>query len=103
MKADHRLRKYRLPLSKDDKRDLILSAARRLFMRDGFHETSMEDIADALGHTKPFIYFHFESKERLLLALVADADDFDAACRWLGVGGKTIRRVRALALEEAAE
>lgn len=99
-RIDHRQRKHRDPRAWADKRLLIIDTARRLFTHDGYHETSLEDICTAIGYTKPFLYYHFESKEHLLLALVEGAEDIDAACRWLGVGGKVIRRVRALAFEE---
>lgn len=48
------------------KREEILKCAEHLFAVQGYKGTSMVQIADALGATKPFIYYHFDSKEELL-------------------------------------
>ena len=44
----------------------------QVFARNGFHGTSMNDIADAAGVTKPVLYQHFDSKQALYLALVEE-------------------------------
>jgi AcrR family transcriptional regulator len=51
------------------KRERILQEAVRLFYARGFTATTLDDIAAALGVTKPFIYTHFRSKTELLAAL----------------------------------
>jgi AcrR family transcriptional regulator len=48
------------------KRDAVIRAAARAFSRNGFHQTSLDDIAAALGVTKPTVYYYVESKEQLL-------------------------------------
>jgi len=48
------------------KRDAVIHAAARAFSRRGFHQTSLDDIAAALGVTKPTIYYYVENKEQLL-------------------------------------
>ena len=40
------------------------------FARAGYHETSMNDVADAAGVTKPVLYQHFQSKRDLYHALL---------------------------------
>ena len=50
-----------------DKRTLILETALRLFSEKGFHQTSMQDIADAAGIAKGSTYMHFKSKSELLV------------------------------------
>lgn len=60
----------RLPAS--ERRDQILDVAIPVFARQGFHGTSMNDIADAAGVTKPVLYQHFDSKRDLYLALVGE-------------------------------
>lgn len=40
------------------------------FARAGYHETSMNDVADAAGVTKPVLYQHFQSKRDLYQALL---------------------------------
>jgi AcrR family transcriptional regulator len=41
-----------------------------VFARQGFHQTSMNDIAEAAGVTKPVLYQHFGSKRELYLELL---------------------------------
>lgn len=53
-----------------DTRDRILQAARELFVRKGVQKTSLQDIAEELGITKPALYYHFASREDLLRAFV---------------------------------
>lgn len=48
------------------KRERILSTAARLFYEGGYRATSMESIAEELGVTKPFLYYHFENKHEIL-------------------------------------
>jgi AcrR family transcriptional regulator len=50
-------------------RRALLDAARRIFARDGFEATRIEDIAGATGHTRGAFYAHFSSKEDLFFAL----------------------------------
>jgi AcrR family transcriptional regulator len=50
------------------RRDLI-DAAERLFVRDGFHATSVDLVADEAGYTKGAVYSNFASKEDLFLAV----------------------------------
>ncbi len=60
----------RLPAA--ERRSLILTVARRQFAEKGYHTTSMDDIAEAGGVTKPVLYQHFDSKRALYLALIED-------------------------------
>src|SRR5262245_60997191 len=50
-------------------RERILDAALDLFVRKGYGETSLREIAAALGFSKAALYYHFESKQEILLAL----------------------------------
>ncbi len=47
----------------------ILDVAEKLFWEKGFHAASMEDVADAIGLTKPAIYHYFASKDDILLEI----------------------------------
>jgi AcrR family transcriptional regulator len=47
-------------------RALILEAARELFTREGYAETSMRRLADTIGYTATTIYHHFRDKDALL-------------------------------------
>ena len=52
------------------RRDEILQAAARIFRKKGFHASSMQDIADAVGLQKATLYHHIASKQEILLALL---------------------------------
>lgn len=56
-----------------ERREQLLAVALDVFARDGFHQTSMNDVADAAGITKPVLYQHFESKRELYLAVIEEA------------------------------
>lgn len=53
----------------------IIAAAVRLFQHQGYHATSMQDIADAVGLQKGSLYHYISSKEDLLICIVQDAVD----------------------------
>ncbi|MCU1479336.1 MAG: regulatory protein TetR [Subtercola sp.] len=50
----------------------IFDQATRLFAQRGFSGTSFQDIADAVGLTRPALYHYVKSKEDLLARLVAE-------------------------------
>jgi AcrR family transcriptional regulator len=51
----------------------ILDAATELFAARGYAGTSLQDVANATGLTRPALYHYFSSKEDLLLRLVSEA------------------------------
>lgn len=53
----------------------ILGAAIQLFGLKGFHATSMQDIADAVGLQKGSLYHYISSKEELLAGIMEEALD----------------------------
>jgi AcrR family transcriptional regulator len=54
------------------RRDQILSAARRCFLRDGFHATSMQDLFAEAGLSAGAVYRYFASKDEVILAIAED-------------------------------
>jgi AcrR family transcriptional regulator len=58
----------RLPAAR--RRRQLLAVALELFGAHGYHGTSMEDIADRAGVTKPVLYQHFPSKSELYRELI---------------------------------
>ena len=60
----------RLPAAR--RRRQLLDVALEQFASRGFHRTSMEEVADAAGVTKPVLYQHFRSKRALYLELLDD-------------------------------
>ena len=63
----------RRPLSRAESKDLtrrkLLDAARRVFLRQGFHATTVDLVALEAGFTKGAVYATFASKADLFLAL----------------------------------
>jgi AcrR family transcriptional regulator len=76
----------RLPAAR--RRHQLLDVALDLFGTRGFHATSMEDIAERAGVTKPVLYQHFPSKGELYLLLIES------------VGGELLEAVTAAATAE---
>jgi AcrR family transcriptional regulator len=60
----------RLPAER--RRRQLLDVALGLFATGGFHGTSMDDLAEAAGVTKPVLYQHFGSKRELYLEVLDD-------------------------------
>jgi AcrR family transcriptional regulator len=100
-------------------RERILDVALELFARKGYAETSLREVAAELGITKAALYYHFESKQDILLAihmrlhgLSADllpllperADDAEAWERLVeGVIGLALRNRRVLEVSLRAQ
>lgn len=57
---------------KNGAKELIVAAAAALFRERGFAATSMQEIADAVGLTRPALYYHFRNKEEILESLVEE-------------------------------
>jgi len=55
------------------KREHIVAAAVNLFYHQGYTHTTLEQVADAIQVTKPFIYSHFKSKSDLLAEICSRA------------------------------
>ncbi|WP_186055195.1 TetR/AcrR family transcriptional regulator [Burkholderia gladioli] len=49
----------------NQKRKLILDRALEVFARHGYRRTSMNDIAEAAGVSRPGLYLYFQSKEQI--------------------------------------
>ncbi|MFE6808911.1 TetR/AcrR family transcriptional regulator [Streptomyces sp. NPDC057696] len=56
----------------DARREQILDAARRCFLRDGFHSTSMQDLFAEAGLSAGAVYRHFTSKDEMILAIAEE-------------------------------
>jgi AcrR family transcriptional regulator len=55
-------------------RTRLLNAAVRVFDRKGYAAASVREVAEMAGVTKPAVYYHFGSKEGLLLAILHQAE-----------------------------
>jgi AcrR family transcriptional regulator len=57
-------------LTAQERRQQLFAVALELFAKRGYRATTMDDIAEAAGVTKPLLYQHFSSKRALYLELV---------------------------------
>jgi AcrR family transcriptional regulator len=62
-------RRSRRDERREETRAELVSAAARVFARRGFHGASMEQIARESGYSTGAIYWHFEGKDDLFLAV----------------------------------
>ena len=77
--------------AKSDTRQRILDVALDLFTEQGYDGTSLREIAEQLGVTKAALYYHFESKEDILMALHMRIHDFGReALMLIGEGPVTL-------------
>lgn len=54
-------------------RERLLVSASRLFAQKGYSATTVREIVDAVGVTKPVLYYYFGNKEGIYLALMGEA------------------------------
>ena len=59
-------------LSAEERRATIITVAKRLFARTGFHGVSIDDIVSEVGVSPAILYRHFESKEELYQAVLQE-------------------------------
>lgn len=84
--------------SGQDVRERLLVAALDLFTEKGYAATSVREIVEAAGVTKPVLYYYFKSKEGLYLELLKGPFTFlesflEEACR---AEGNSVERLTKL-------
>ena len=65
----------RTRLSREDRMNQTLDAAHSMFADRGYAAVTMDEIADAVGVTKPLIYNYFGNKESLYIACMERSGD----------------------------
>lgn len=71
--------------------ETILEAARRLFLRQGYHATGMRQIANDSGISLSAVYNHFASKEEIFEAILSNHNLYAAMADALsGARGETV-------------
>ncbi len=60
---------------REEKREAVLHAAAQAFAEQGYHRTSLDDIAARLGVTKPTLYYYARNKDDLIGAVAKRALD----------------------------
>lgn len=78
--------------------ELILDHAQRMLLRDGFQNLNLDELAEAIEHSKGTLYLHFKTKEDIALAVVtrAQKERADMFERALGFKGRSRERVNAI-------
>lgn len=85
-------------LDKARRRAQIVAAATTLFAEKGFYGATMDDIVAATGLSKGGLYWHFKSKDEIIIAIMEsffsqEMDDLDAL---VAAGGGVGPRLQAL-------
>jgi AcrR family transcriptional regulator len=65
-------RSLRATAQRESRRAEILSAALRLFAKNGYHQTRVSDIIEAAGIARGTFYIYFESKNAIFLELLSE-------------------------------
>jgi AcrR family transcriptional regulator len=55
---------------REETREQLLTAAARVFAKEGFHATSLDAIAEEAGFSRGAVYYNFADKEELFLVLL---------------------------------
>ena len=66
-----------MPVTKITKEEVLLKSA-DVFRVKGYHNTSMQDLAEACGLLKGSLYYHFPSKEMLMKELLSSIHKYMA-------------------------
>lgn len=96
------------PKPRSPRRTEMIHAAARLFSERGYHGTSIQHLADALGLQKGSLYSHIGSKEELLFDVVTEgADRFlergEKALNMQALASVRLRRLLVSHIETAIE
>lgn len=60
---------------KEERRRTIIAAAEKLFAREGFHNTTIEQVAADIDLSKGTLYLYFQSKEDLFFSILEEKID----------------------------
>lgn len=84
--------------ARDEKREAVLRMAVKMFLTEGYHRTTLNEVAARLHITKPALYNYFRSKEEILVECYRlGQDTYDAMmARLESHGGSGLDKVRAL-------
>ena len=97
-------RKGRRKRQAELKRQRILEEAAAAFVERGVYRTTLDDIADRLGITKPALYYYFSSRDEIIAACLATAmsDNEAALARARCTEGTGLEKLRLWLSEYAA-
>ena len=79
------------------KRTALLKEAARAFSSQGYHATSLDDVAKTLGVTKPALYYYIKNKQEILFECHMLSQDLgERAFEYAYKNGKTGREILLL-------
>jgi AcrR family transcriptional regulator len=83
-------------VKRGEREQQMLRVAERVFAEQGYHATSMDDLAARVGITKPMLYNYFGSKEGLLVASIRRVREelLERTMRAVGEGGSAEEMLR---------
>lgn len=89
---------------KAQRKDEIIESAANCFMEQGYHATSIDDVARRLGSTKGHIYYYYQSKTDLFFDVhrVGMGHLFNEIAPALEVRGNAAERLEAMLLAHAS-
>ncbi|WP_149831163.1 TetR/AcrR family transcriptional regulator [Streptomyces tailanensis] len=80
-------------------RQRIQDVALELFAEQGYEKTSLREIAERLGVTKAALYYHFKTKEDILVSLFRDLQrPIDELIEWANAQPRTLDTKREILL-----
>jgi AcrR family transcriptional regulator len=79
-------------MNRNDTRSRIQDVALQMFIDKGYEATSLREIAEELGVTKAALYYHFDTKEKIVTSLIDDrVERLKALIEW----GRTLPKTAA--------
>ncbi len=83
-----------MPSKSDEKRALILSNAKRVFIRKGFAAVTMKDIIEECGISRGGLYLYFQSVDELFMQVIISHNEAKLKeSRACNTEGKTFREL----------
>jgi AcrR family transcriptional regulator len=91
--------------ARDEKREAVLRTAVQLFLEQGYHRATLNDVAERLNITKPALYNYFRSKDEILFECWSAGQERVEACisRIDAGGGSGLVKLRKLLFAYALE
>jgi AcrR family transcriptional regulator len=88
-----------------ERSEQIITAAMALFAEKGFYQATMNDIVAASGLSKGGLYWHFDSKEALVLAILEQVftQDVSMNAEILEAEGTVAERLTTIMVQSATE
>jgi len=89
----------RITKGPEERRQEIVTTARRLFESEGYEKVTMQRIVEEVGIAKGTVFYYFESKEELLKAVVEDIIEQDYTRKQALVaatGGNGLDKIRTI-------